>query len=217
MTLNIEAARHAMIEQQIRPWDVTEPRVLAALAAVPRERFVPELHKALAFADTALPIGHGERMLKPVLEGRLLQAMQLQPDDEALVMGTGSGFLTACVATLARAVTSIDRHADFLDAAKAKLAALDLNNVRYELADAPAFRLDQQFDAILVTGAVAEVPEAFGHWLRDGGRLVLVRGLSPVQEAVRIIRDGDAFRTDSLFETDIPYLAGAEPVETFAL
>lgn len=217
MTLNIEAARHAMIEQQIRPWDVTEPRVLAALAAVPRERFVPELHKALAFADTALPIGHGERMLKPVLEGRLLQAMQLQPDDEALVMGTGSGFLTACVATLARAVTSIDRHADFLDAAKAKLAALDLNNVRYELADAPAFRPDQQFDAILVTGAVAEVPEAFGHWLRDGGRLVLVRGLSPVQEAVRIIRDGDAFRTDSLFETDIPYLAGAEPVETFAL
>ena len=217
MTLNIEAARHAMIEQQIRPWDVTEPRVLAALAAVPRERFVPELHKALAFADTALPIGHGERMLKPVLEGRLLQAMQLQPDDEALVMGTGSGFLTACVATLARAVTSIDRHADFLDAAKAKLAALDLNNVRYELADAPAFRPDQQFDAILVTGAVAEVPEAFGHWLRDGGRLVLVRGLSPAQEAVRIIRDGDAFRTDSLFETDIPYLAGAEPVETFAL
>lgn len=217
MTLNIEAARHAMIEQQIRPWDVTEPRVLAALAAVPRERFVPELHKALAFADTALPIGHGERMLKPVLEGRLLQALQLQPDDEALVVGTGSGFLTACVATLARAVTSIDRHADFLDAAKAKLAALDLNNVRYELADAPAFRPGQQFDAILVTGAVAEVPEAFRHWLRDGGRLVLVRGLSPVQEAVRIIRDGDAFRTDSLFETDIPYLAGAEPVETFAL
>lgn len=217
MTLNIEAARHAMIEQQIRPWDVTEPRVLAALAAVPRERFVPELHKALAFADTALPIGHGERMLKPVLEGRLLQALQLQPDDEALLVGTGSGFLTACVATLARAVTSIDRHADFLDAAKAKLAALDLNNVRYELAEAPAFRPGQQFDAILVTGAVAEVPEAFGHWLRDGGRLVLVRGLSPAQEAVRIIRDGDAFRTDSLFETDIPYLAGAEPVETFAL
>ena len=217
MTLNTETARHAMIEQQIRPWDVTDMRVLGALAAVPRERFVPELHKALAFADTALPIGHGERMLKPVLEGRLLQALQLQPNDEALVIGTGSGFITACVATLARAVTSVDRHAEFLDAAKAKLAALDLNNVRYEQAEALAFRPGQQFDAILVTGAVAEAPDAFGHWLRDGGRLVLVRGLSPVQEAVRITRDGDAFRTDSIFETDIPYLAGAEPVEKFAL
>lgn len=217
MTLNIETARHAMIEQQIRPWDVTDTRVLGALAEVPRERFVPAAHKALAFTDAALPIGHGEYMLKPVLEGRLLQALQLQPNDEVLVVGTGAGFLTACVAVLARAVISIDRHADFLAAAKTKLAELDLNNVRFEQADALSFHPNQQFDAILVTAAMAEVPDAFRSWLRDGGRLVVVRGLSPVQETVCITRDGDAFRTDSILETDIPYLTGAEPVEKFAL
>ena len=215
MTPDTEQARHAMIEQQIRPWDVIDARVLQTFASVPRERFVPERHRALAFADTALPIGHGQYMFKPVLEGRMLQAAGIQADDDVLEIGTGSGFITACLAHLARAVTSIDLHADFLDSAKAKLAALDLNNVCFEQADALAYRPQQQFDAVLVTAAVAALPDAFRQWLRPGGRLFVIRGLSPVQEALRLTRNGDSFDIESLLETDVPYLIGAAPEPKF--
>ena len=215
MNPDIEQARHAMIEQQVRPWDVVDARVLQALAAIPRERFVPEQHRALAFADTALPIGHGQSMFKPVLEGRMLQAAALQASDDVLEIGTGSGFITACLAHLARAVTSIDLHADFLDAAKSRLQALGLNNAHFEQADALSYQPKRQFDAVLVTGAVAAVPESFKHWLRPGGRLFVIHGLSPVQEALRITRDGDAFSVESQLETDVPYLVGAQPEPKF--
>ena len=217
MTFNIEQARHAMIEQQVRPWDVVDMRVLHALNAIPRERFVPEQHRALAFADTALPIGHGQHMFKPVLEGRMLQAAAIQANDNVLEIGTGSGFITACLAHLAHAVTSIDVHADFLDSAKAKVSALDLNNVRFEQADALSYHPQQQFDAVLITAAVAVIPEAFKHWLRPGGRLFVVEGLSPAQQALRITRVGDSFSVESLLETDISYLIGAQPKPQFTL
>lgn len=217
MTLNIELARHAMIEQQIRPWDIVDLSVLNTMQSVPRERFVPEAHQSLAFADTALPIGHGQTMFKPVLEARMLQALNLQTNDEVLEIGTGSGFVTACLASLCRSVTSIDIHADFVQSAKQKLAALDLNNVRFMQADALQFDPKQQFDAIAVCGAVAEVPDRFLSWVREGGRLFIVHGQSPAQEAIRLTRQGDRFIRDSLLETDIPYLIGAEPVDHFAL
>jgi protein-L-isoaspartate(D-aspartate) O-methyltransferase len=217
MTLNIEQARHAMIEQQVRPWDIVDLSVLNAMQTVPRERFVPEIHQALAFTDTALPIGHGQFMFKPVLEARLLQALQLQANDEVLEIGTGSGYLSACLASLCRSVTSIDVHADFITAAKQKLAALDLNNVRFVQADALQFDPQQQFDAIAVGAAVVDTPERFLPWLRIGGRLFVVHGQSPAQEAVRITRTENGFTSDSLFETDIPYLIGAAPVAHFSL
>ncbi len=217
MTLNIEQARHAMIEQQVRPWDIVDLSVLNAMQTVPRERFVPEIHQALAFADTALPIGHGQLMFKPVLEARLLQALNLQANDEVLEIGTGSGYLSACLASLCRSVTSIDLHAEFVTAAKQKLAALDLNNVRFIKADALQFDPQQQFDAILVGAALIDNPERFLPWLRLGGRLVVVVGQSPVQEALRITRTENGFMCDSLFETDIPYLIGAAPVAHFSL
>ena len=215
MTLDIEQARHAMIEQQVRPWDVVDMRVLQTLTAVPRERFVPERHRALAFADTALPIGHGQSMFKPVLEGRMLQAAAIRANDDVLEIGTGTGFITACLAHMARAVTSIDIHADFLENAQARLHGLDLNNVRFELADALSYRPQQQFDVVLVTAAVAVIPEAFKQWLRPGGRLFVIQGLSPVQEALCLTRFGETFRIESLLETDVPYLMGAEPENKF--
>ena len=215
MTLDIEQARHAMIEQQVRPWDVVDLQVLQTLTAMPRERFVPEQHRALAFADTALPIGHGQSMFKPVLEGRMLQAAAIRANDDVLEIGTGTGFITACLAHMARAVTSIDIHADFLENAQARLHGLDLNNVRFELADALSYRPQQQFDVVLVTAAVAVIPEAFKQWLRPGGRLFVIQGLSPVQEALCLTRYGDTFRIESLLETDVPYLLGAEPENKF--
>lgn len=217
MTMNVEHARHAMIEQQVRPWDIVDLQVLAAMSAVPRENFVPPAYRDLAFADTELPISHGETMFKPVLEGRMLQGLKLQPNDEVLEIGTGTGFITACLASLCRSLVTVDLHADFIANAKNRLAALDLNNVRYEQADALAFNPDQQFDAIAVTGAVTDVPQAFLDWLRPGGRLFIIHGQSPAQEAVCLTRTTQGFDTESLFETDIPYLVGAQPVDRFSL
>jgi len=217
MTMNVEHARHAMIEQQVRPWDIVDLQVLAAMSAVPRENFVPPAYRDLAFADTELPIGHGETMFKPVLEGRMLQGLKLQPNDEVLELGTGTGFITACLASLCRSLVTVDLHADFIANAKNRLAALDLNNVRYEQADALAFNPDQQFDAIAVTGAVTDVPQVFLDWLRPGGRLFIIHGQSPAQEAVCLTRSAQGFDTESLFETDIPYLVGAQPVDRFSL
>lgn len=217
MTMNVEHARHAMIEQQVRPWDIVDLQVLAVMSAVPRENFVPPAYRDLAFADTALPIGHGETLFKPVLEGRMLQGLKLQPNDEVLEIGTGTGYITACLASLCRSLVTVDLHADFIADAKDRLAALDLNNVRYEQADALAFDPGQQFDAIAVTGAVTEVPPAFLNWLRPGGRLFIIHGQSPAQEAVCLTRTAQDFDTESLFETDIPYLVGAQPVDRFSL
>lgn len=217
MSMNFEQARAAMIEQQVRPWDVLDPRVLDALARVRREDFVATAYRNLAFADLPLPLAHGECMMKPVVEGRLLQALGLEPGDDVLEIGTGSGFVTACLAQLAREVVSIDRHQDFVDDARARLSHAAIGNARIECADALSWDPGRQFDAIAVTAAVATLPEAFGRWLKPGGRLFVVRGQSPAQEAVRIVRRDDALVAESLFETDIPYLHGAAPVPHFSL
>ena len=217
MTLDFEAARNTMVEQQVRPWDVLDPRVLAAISTVPREQFVPAAYRALAYADLPLPLAHGETMLKPVVEGRLLQALELQPGDEVLEIGTGSGYLTACLAHLSREVLSIDPFADVTAQARARLDALGINNVRLETVDAFAFAPTRQFDAVAVTGALAALPAAFTRWLKPGGRLFAVVGQSPVQTAQRFTWRGEHLHAEALFETDIPYLRGAEPVARFTL
>jgi protein-L-isoaspartate(D-aspartate) O-methyltransferase len=217
MSMNFDQARFAMIEQQVRPWDVLDPRVLDALMAVHREDFVAQAHRQLAFADLPLPLAHGEVMMKPVVEGRMLQALALEAGEAVLEIGTGSGFITACLARLARAVTSIELHADFSESARQRLAAAGVNNVRLETADAMHWQPGRQFDAIAVTAAVATIPSLFTDWLKPGGRLFLIRGYSPVQEAVRVVRRDDGLHVESLFETDVPYLHGAEPVPQFTL
>jgi protein-L-isoaspartate(D-aspartate) O-methyltransferase len=215
MAMNFDQARFAMIEQQVRPWDVLDPRVLEAMTSVRREDFVDAAHRNLAFADLPLPLAHGEVMMKPVVEGRLLQALSLEAGEEVLEIGTGSGFVTACLAQLARAVTSIDIHADFIAGARTRLDAAGIGNVRLECADALSWQPGRQFDAIAVTAAVAEIPGAFAEWLRPGGRMFVVRGHSPVQEAVRATRRGESLHLEGLFETDIPYLRGAAPAPLF--
>ncbi len=204
MPIDFQQARFAMVEQQVRPWDVLDPRVLEVLMTVQREDFVPPRHRKLAFADLPLPLEHGEVMMKPVVEGRMLQAMSLAPEDEVLEIGTGSD------------VVSIDRHADFIERTRGRLAAESITNVRLECADVFAWQPGRQFDAICVTGAVATDPERFGAWLKPGGRLFVIHGQSPVQEALRITRRGEGFHRESLFETDVPYLHGAAPAPHFA-
>ncbi len=220
MTINYTQARENMVEQQVRPWDVLDARVLDVLARLPREAFVDERHRALAYADLALPLGHGETMLKPVLEGRALQALALEGGESVLEIGTGSGYLTACLASLAREVVSLERHPDLADAARGRLQAQGLANAEVVTADAFAWEPDRQFDAICVTGAVDVVPSRFLQWLRPGGVMFVVRGRVPAMEAV-LLRNGDgdggvnATTVESLFETELPYLAGAEPPPEF--
>lgn len=211
-------ARELMVEQQVRPWDVLDARVLAALSSIPRDAFVPAAHRALAYVDVALPLAHGEVMMKPVVEGRMLQALALTPGDEVLEIGTGSGFITACLGRLARDVVSLELHADLADAARARLAAQNLaGNIRIETADALAWATERRFDAICVTGAVDRIPSRFLEWLRPGGRLLVVQGRSPVMDAVLVRNDVNGQRIESLFETDLPYLVGAAPAPTFEL
>ena len=215
MTIDYSHARELMVEQQIRPWDVLEIRVLDVLARLPREAFVAESHKALAYADIELPLGFGQKMMKPVIEGRTLQALDLQPGDEVLEIGTGSGYLSACMGELAREVLSLEIQPELAAGARARLDAAGLgNNVRIETADALTWDTERRFDAICVTAAVDTIPSRFTQWLRPGGRLFVIRGRSPVMEAVLVKADGS---TESLFETDIDYLRGAAPAPQFQL
>ncbi|MBW8851076.1 MAG: protein-L-isoaspartate O-methyltransferase [Xanthomonadales bacterium] len=218
MTIDFAKARETMVEQQVRPWDVFQPRVLETLARLPRERFVAEAHRALAYADLALPIGHGEAMLKPVIEGRALEALSIDAGEDVLEIGAGSGYLTACLGALARDVVSLERHADLAEAARGRLQAQAIANVRIETADAFGWDTDRRFDAICVGGAVDVVPARFVRWLRPGGRMFVIHGRAPAMEAalVRPAADG-GFVVESLFETELPYLAGGAPAPQFRL
>ncbi len=217
MSIDYARARENMVEQQVRPWDVLDVRVLDTLSHMPREAFVAETMRALAYADTELPLGHGETMLKPVLEGRALQALLPQAHESVLVVGAGSGYLTACLARLSREAVAIERHADLAEAAQARLAAQGIGNASVQAADAFAWNPGRGFDVICVTGGVAAVPARFVEWLNPGGRMFVVHGHSPVMEAALVHRTVNGTRVESLFETDLPYLAGAEPVPAFTL
>lgn len=211
-------ARALMVEQQVRPADVLDPRVLEVLATLPRDAFVPEAWRTLAYADLQLPLGHGEVMLKPLVEGRALQALALQPGDEVLEVGTGSGWFAACMGRLAQSVLSLEIRDEFAIGARARLAAQGLDNVQVEIGDAFAYAPRRQFDAVCISGAVDAIPARFIEWLRPGGRLFAVHGRAPVMEAVLLTRTGagvNDVRLESLFETELPYLAGAAPAPRF--
>lgn len=219
MTIDYAKARETMVEQQVRPWDVFDARVLETLARLPRERFVVEAHRALAYADLALPIGHGESMMKPVLEGRTLQALSVAAGEDVLEIGVGSGYLSACLGSLARDVVGLELHADLAETARQRLQAQGLGNVRIDVADAYGWDGERRFDAICVGGAVATVPTRFLKWLRPGGRMFLVHGRAPAMEAA-LVRPADnaaGFEIESLFETELPYLVGGAPIPQFHL
>ncbi len=214
----VEVARENMIEQQIRAWEVLDPRVLDVFATIPRESFVPERYRALAFADVAIPIGHGQTMMRPALEGRVLQALAPEPTDSVLEIGTGSGFLTACLAQLAANVLSIEIIEDLKLRAVTKLRALGVANVELRVGNAAGGWVSpRRFDVIAVTGSTPVVPETYRNQLTIGGRMFLVTGASPAMDAQLITRVGDAQWSDeSLFETDLPRLLHAERRPEFA-
>jgi protein-L-isoaspartate(D-aspartate) O-methyltransferase len=213
--MNIDYARLQMVNQQVRGWNVNDEDVLEMLGSLPREGFVPQGYESLAFADMAIPIGHGESMMTPTIEGRLLQALGLRGSERVLEIGTGSGFMTACLAKLAAHVTSVDVHADFVDGAAMKLENAGIDNVTLLQMDATRELPDERYDAIAVTGSIQTFDPRFVEALTDDGRLFVVVGDAPAMEAKLIERKGGHdWQTLSLFETDLkPLVHGARPVE----
>ncbi len=211
--MNTDFARQQMIEQQVRAWDVLDTNVLDGLKEVPRELFVPDGFAALAFADTEIPIGHGQTMMTPTIEGRVLQALGLAGGEHVLEIGTGSGFLTAILANLSAHVTSIDLYDDFLETAKERLTDCDIDNVDLIKMDGMKQLPERKFDAIAVTGSVQTLDSRFIDALNPGGRLFVIVGDAPAMSAMRITRfDEDDLQSDTLFETNLaPLINGALP------
>lgn len=211
--MNIDFARQQMVKQQARAWAVLDGNVLAVLSEVPRERFVPAGFESLAFADTEIPIGHGQKMMTPTIEGRVLQALQLTGNERVLEIGTGSGFLTACLAQLAAHVTSIDIHDDFLAAAQKCLTDNGSENVDLVGMDGTQELPQGRFDAIAVTGSVQTIDQRLVDALTVGGKLFIVIGDAPAMRATLVQRGGeDDWHTETLFETELtPLLNGALP------
>jgi len=216
--MNFEAARTQMILQQVRAWEVLNDRVLDVFARVPRELFVPDAYRELAFADVEIPLGHGQAMMTPKVEGRLLQALDLNSLSSVLEIGTGSGFLTACLAALAERVVSLEIFEDLATRARERLASRRIGNVEVKTQDAFTLAAPEQFDAIAVTGSVPRWNEQFVEMLRPGGRLFIVVGRPPVMEARVITRHARGEWTqEDLFETLLSPLLNAEQVEPFSL
>lgn len=217
MSLNTDAARQQMVMQQVRAWSVLNTAVLEAMASVPREKFVPAEYAALAFADTTIPLAGGQRTMTPQVEGRLLQALEIGPGDDILEVGTGSGFVTACLARLGRRVTSLEIRPELAEAARRRLSELGVGNCDIQVADAFQWQATGAFDCIAIGGSLPVYDPRFQEWLAPGGRLFVVTGQAPAMEAwlVRRPRAGGGFSRESLFETVLPPLDHAPQPEPF--
>ena len=216
--LNIEQARFNMVEQQVRPWDVLDARVLQALRSVRREVFVPQEFALQAFSDVMLPLAQEQYMMSPVVEGRVLQALSVQEGERVLEIGTGSGFLAACFSQLGAVVTSVEIFSDLSELAQKTLNEEGYSNVVLETGDASQGWNDHHtYDVIAITGALPSIPETFKKKLNVGGRLFAVVGKEPAMEAMLVTRNTENdWQIQSLFETSLPYLLHAVPAAKFS-
>jgi protein-L-isoaspartate(D-aspartate) O-methyltransferase len=212
-------AREQMIEQQVRAWDVLDERVLGIFRKVPREHFVPAEQRYVAFADLEVPLPKGQHMLRPSVAGRLLQALELTGLERVLEVGTGSGFLTACLATVSAHVHSIEIFPELAALAKSNLTSLGVGNAEVVTADAmhsPGLDAQTRYGAIAVTGSLPSQDDRFQRQLEVGGRMFIVVGEAPVMAARLIRRTAEnAWTSESLFETVIDPLVNARRPEEF--
>ena len=205
-----------MIEHQIRAWNVLDVRVLEILSEMPREEFVPAAYRNLAFADLSIPLAHGQCMMAPKIEGRLLQALALTPGEEVLEIGTGTGFLAACMHKLGGRVHSIDIFPDFVDAARSRFEALDIGGITAECVDANLMSSDRRYDTIALTASLPAYNDRYARSLKVGGRLFVIVGQAPVMDARLITRVAEQeWLAVSLFETDLTPLINAPKPPTF--
>lgn len=212
----MELARFNMVEQQIRPWDVLDPKVLDLIKKLKREHFVPVDKQSMAFMDVEIPLGHGVKMWQPRVEARVLQALNLQSTDRVLEVGTGSGYLTALMSRLANHVTSVELIQELSARAARTLAAHHFDNVTLEVGDASKGWGNEKYDVIVLTGSVPLPPESFYKMLNVGGRLFAIIGDAPAMHAtlVTCVATG-VFETTTLFETSVAPLVNAPQPERF--
>jgi len=217
MSMNFDQARFNMVEQQVRPWEVLDGRVLELLEITRREDFVPVRYRKMAFTDMAIPLDYDQTMMKPVVEGRLLQALELQPDETVLEIGTGSGFITACLAQQAKQVVSVDIHEQFSSEAEARLKEKGIHNVEFESGDVmTGWQPEQAHDVLVVTGSVQDIPDHFRGWVNPRGRMFVVCGEAPAMEAKLLTKlNATEWREESLFETDLARLVNAGKAPEF--
>ena len=215
--MDLEQARFNMIEQQIRPWDVLDETVLSLLKRLKREDFVPEIYRNMAFMDIEIPLGHGESMLSPKVEARLLQELKLKPSDKVLEIGTGSGYMTALLASLAKQVYSVDIVPEFVAAAELKLTAHGLSNVTLEAGDAArGWAKHAPYDVILLTGSEPILAQELIAQLNPGGRLIAFVGEAPAMAARRIqVIEPGVQTSQDLFETNVRALVNAPQAPQF--
>jgi protein-L-isoaspartate(D-aspartate) O-methyltransferase len=214
--MNQEQARFNMIEQQIRPWNVADDEVLQVMKEIPREHFVPQIYKSLAFADINIPLAAGQQMMEPKIEARMLQALQVKCGDKVLEIGTGSGYVTACLDWLSDNVTTIEIHQQLADTARQHLADLGICDVTMIVADAFATAPEEQFDIIAVTGSLPVDSDYFEKLLNVGGRLFQIVGSGASSRARLITRVREnAYRRENLFETCIAPLEHAPQPQAF--
>ncbi len=215
--MEMEIARGQMIRQQIRPAEVLDGQVLAVFSELARDEFVPVKYRALAYADTQIPLPHEERMMMPSVEGRLLQSLEIKPTDSILEVGTGSGYLTACLGKMGQSVCSIDIYPDFIAAAKELLADAGIANCSLQSMDATEELPAGTFDVIAVTGSMPLYDQRYADALKQGGRLFLIVGSEPLMEARLVTRlSATEFASETLFETTIPPLRNAPRPATFS-
>ena len=212
-----ERARFNMVEQQVRPWEVLDSQVLELIGSMPREHFVPDKYKGLAYADIEVPLGDGQKMMFPRVEGRLLQALDIQPDEAVLEIGTGSGYLTACLARMGGSVISQEINPAFTEQARKNLSGLGIENVQLRTTDSLNDDVESgPFDAIAVTGSLPFIPDSLKQRLAIGGRMFIVTGDSPAMTAYLVTRRGeDEWESEGLFETDIVRLTNAPVIRKF--
>jgi protein-L-isoaspartate(D-aspartate) O-methyltransferase len=214
--MNLDLARHNMIAQQLRPWEVLDDSVLDAMESLPRDRFVPPEFRRLAYSDSRIPLPCGQVMMAPKVEARMLQSLAIKPGNRVLEIGTGSGYVTALLARLGGEVSSIEYYEELSRSAAERLAA---ENIEAELIVGDGLRgwpSGAPYDVIAVTGSIAECDSAFDEQLNIGGRLFVVCGRSPVMKASLIVRVGDAaWSRETLFETDLPPLIGVVEPDRF--
>jgi protein-L-isoaspartate(D-aspartate) O-methyltransferase len=217
MSMNFERARYNMVEQQVRTWEVLDSKVLDILEDIQREDFVPVKHRKLAFADLNIPLAHDQVMMKPIIEGRMLQALELRLDESVLEIGTGSGFVTACLSRLARHVVSVEIFDDLAATAARTLEEKEVHNLELFTGDVMnGWQPEQAHDVVVVTGSILTVPEHIRGWVNPGGRLFIVNGESPAMEARLLTRlNMSEWREESLFETDLPRLVNADLAPQF--
>jgi protein-L-isoaspartate(D-aspartate) O-methyltransferase len=213
--MKTEFARQQMVEQQVRAWDVLHPEILDVLMNVPREQFVPAGFENLAFADAEIPIGNDQSMMTPTLEGKILQALELGTSDSVLEVGTGSGFLTACLARLSEKVTSIDIHEEFLQSAAVNMEDSGISNIELLAMDATMELPEEEYDAIALTGSIQTFDPRYVMALKPDGRLFVIVGDGPAMDARVIRRTGDNdWQSESLFETELaPLINGSKPAQ----